>query len=840
MSLPNPAPSHSLSDHTGGSFSRRLCAPWFIALLAKSFLLLACMFVSVGLVRADGVQEMNSTLLDAPPFVAFGGSIVSAQDGLLAPGIAADDSPQLWFKDQRTGSWTSTGIAVGNKDQLLAWENGLIVMGGTPTDAGTFSVSRVRRTAGGWTAEELPALKVNGSGVAAAVVGNTLFAVAMGAQSAGTPESTNFFALDLRKPGSWTSQSPLPGGIPVDGFATAQYGMFCFFTRVSGENTLSTWLYRPQPLEGTAEKGWRAGASVPDQTLTSALAVPVGQAQVVLIPTGSIQHAPLLYNTVTDAWSSFAARMPFAVDAAGRAGERIMVLGTESGGASAAAGLAMVRTVRNLAWIDYAVIAAYFVLLTGIGLYFSKQESSLEFSLGNRSVRWWAAGISMFATGASAISFMAIPALAFATNLVWLFFFFVFIPGYFVTAYLIFPLLRRMEITSTYEYLERRFNRTLRIIASLQCILFQTVAKASVVLVLPALAISSVTGINVYTSVIIMGVITTVYTAIGGFEAVIWTEVFQAALMLLAPLAIIVVALGALPGGPGDFISIGMELHKFDFALVTWDVAVPAFWILMTMQFVTVTVSVAGDQPIIQRVFSAPLKEVRKVNAMSTTCGIVIGIMVNLMGLAIFAYFHTHPWKFDPMAQNDQIVPMFVVQAMPVGVAGMVIAAIFAASMSTVASVMNSVATIFTEDFYMRFRPAANDRQRLVCLKISSYVVGILGTCTALFLAALDLKSMMVVWMQLAALLGGGIVGVYTLGMFTRRANGFGAIGGALASIAVTSLVKAYTSLHWGTYLPIAIFTCIGFGYLLSFLRPARKELAGLTVFTPARPETDG
>jgi SSS family solute:Na+ symporter len=279
-------------------------------------------------------------------------------------------------------------------------------------------------------------------------------------------------------------------------------------------------------------------------------------------------------------------------------------------------------------------------------------------------------------------------------------------------------------------------------------------------------------------------------------------------------------------------------MNKFDFALVTWDVVVPAFWILMVMQFVTVTVSVAGDQPIIQRVFSAPLKEVRKVNAMSTACGILIGIIVNVMGLAIFAYFHAHPWKFDPMAQNDQIVPMFVVQAMPVGAAGMVIAAIFAASMSTVAAVMNSVATIFTEDFYMRFRPSATDRQRLRCLKISSYAVGISGTCMALVLASLDLKSMMVVWVQLGALLGGGIVGVYTLGMFTKRTNGFGAIGGALISIGVTAAVRAFTPLHWGTYLPIAILTCIIAGYLLSFLSSHKKDLSGLTIYTPAKRES--
>ncbi|MFY8216485.1 MAG: hypothetical protein ACOVMP_07775 [Chthoniobacterales bacterium] len=113
-------------------------------------------------------------------------------------------------------------------------------------------------------------------------------------------------------------------------------------------------------------------------------------------------------------------------------------------------------------------------------------------------------------------------------------------------------------------------------------------------------------------------------------------------------------------------------------------------------------------------------------------------------------------------------------------------------------------------------------------------MVGIIGTLMALALAAQDIKSMMVVWSQLGALLGGGIVGVYSLGMFTKRANGFGAICGVVGSIIITASVKAFTTLHWGTYLPIAILSCIVIGYLLSLIAPQRKDLAGLTVFTPA------
>ena len=216
---------------------------------------------------------------------------------------------------------------------------------------------------------------------------------------------------------------------------------------------------------------------------------------------------------------------------------------------------------------------------------------------------------------------------------------------------------------------------------------------------------------------------------------------------------------------------------------------------------------------------------------MEVVCGILIGGIANMLGMAIFCYFRAHPDKFDPGSQTDQIVPLFTIQAMPVGFAGMVIAAIFASSMSTVASAMNSVATIFTEDFFLKLRPAATDRQRLVTLKVTSYVVGFIATGVALYLATLKLESILVVWNKISALLGGGIVGVYSLGMFTRRANGFGAVGGAIVSVVLTALVKVFTPLHWATYLPIAILSCMLSGYLLSFCSRQEKDLRGLTVW---------
>jgi len=764
----------------------------------------------------------------------------------------------------------NSDIADNNKWESVHWAgarawgatvqfgNDIILIGGVDSSGKVSSVvTRIHLNESNIEVHEMVSLPYPIAASGAAVIGNTLYVVC-GLRSLDADHAENsLWALELTSlDAKWTELEHLPSVGRYIPIVVAQYdellvlggrkiskdtkGVYLY--RALDEN----WVYRPNPLESTTLRGWQRRTNTPFHMAAGA-AAPSGQSQVLVLGNdlselvdtpfklGTCQNPSLsFYNTVTDSWISTKI-LTRNIDA--------RIVNDSSGGFFVLGGkgsknighIIPVRTVRNLAWIDYAVIGAYFIFMALIGFHFSqKQETSADFSLGNRKVTWWAAGISMFATGASAISFMAIPAMAFSTNLVWMLPSVMFILGYFINSRFIYPLLRKLEITSTYEYLERRFNRTLRLIASFQQILFQIFGKASVVLVLPSLAISATTGISVFRSVLIMGALTTVYTAIGGFKAVIWTEVFQGALKFLAPLIMIIVAIKAIPGGFGEFIQIGKKYHKFDLALVTWDLAVPAFWLLFMKTLLEGTLQHAGDQPIIQRVFSAPPHEVRRVSAMMATCAILISIIVNIMGIVIFAYFHTFPNQFDPSAQNDQIVPLFAVQAMPVGVAGMIIAAIFASAMATVAGSMNSVATIFTEDFYKKIKPYSTDAERLKVLKTACYLAGIIATAMALVLAAQSFKSMLATWNQIQALLGGGVVGVYSLGMFTKRSNGVGAICGAIISIIITLLVKTYTSLHWGFYTPVAIGSCMLSGYLISLVFPDSKDrdLTGLTVFT--------
>ena len=693
--------------------------------------------------------ELKSGVLPGLPSSPQGGLLGKAKNAVLA--AAASDAPRadgalaVWTcqlsSDPKDGkSWKESTVTVPAWAASAQWGDKWIVAGGLLAGKPVSSISVLSvDDSGVLKSESLPDLPQPLAGAGAAMIGTTLYV--FGGVSSLEPATfeKKLWKLDFSDgvpAAAWLEGEAFPNSPRAFFAVTEQYGMLCVFggiepgLRVSNE----TWVYRPTPIEATSYIGWKRVSDLP-HPIARASAVSLGQASVMLVGgihaetiqalppvNGSVpkDDRPWLYHTVTDAWCPFDKALPATDSLALKIDPGVWVVGRGT-----TQDVSFPRMMRNLAIIDYIVVIGYFVVLASIGFYFAKQESSAEFSLGNRKVKWWAAGISMFATGASAISFMAIPALAFATNLVWtLPVVATLIPAYFITAYYIFPLLRRMEITSTYEYLERRFNNPLRLIASAQCIAIQTIGRTAVVLVLPALAIASVTGMNVFWCVLLMGILTTIYTAVGGFESVIWTEVFQGVLKFIAPLAMVIVAIFSLPGGFGQFWKTSGDYGKFEFALVTWDVTVPAIWILLVSYMLQFTVVKAGDQPIIQRVFSAPLHEVRRVSAMEVTCGILIGILSNVLGIAIFSYFRAHPEQFSPTAQNDQIVPLFVTQAMPPGFAGMVIAAIFASAMATVASAMNSVATIYTEDFYPKIRPKATDKQRLRTLKITSYVVG--------------------------------------------------------------------------------------------------------------------
>jgi solute:Na+ symporter, SSS family len=733
--------------------------------------------------------------------------------------------------------------------------DGFLLIGGIDeTNVPTRTAYLVRgKSAPSLTLAPLADLPVALSRAAATTVGDTVIVV--GGQLASGEFSNRAFSLDFATAGAtWTELEPLPAVGRVGHVATSSFGMLHVMggrvREVAADGTTTwratneVWTYRLRPIDGTAIRGWLARAALP-KPLSNATATQTGQSHTLLLGGDTRLVVPaneparnadegiaIAYHAITDTWTPIASLA--SNEAARRAGAALLTVdGSLTSVGESIVPIVIPRSSHALNWIDYAAIGVYFVGMAGIGLYFARRnKSSDEFSLGNRNVVWWAGAMSMYATGVSSISLMAIPVLGFTANLVFLIPVFFMLPQAVIQAHLLVPLLRRLEITSTYEYLERRFNAPLRLLASGQCISLQAFGRMSVVLLLPSLALSATTGLNVYLSILLMGILTTIYTSVGGFEAVVWTDVVQGFIMFLGPIIMIVYALWGVPGGVSEMMTVGAQYAKFTPVLWTWDWTVMAIWIAVLAAILNVA-GFAGDQPIVQRVYATPLRDVKRLQYTYAFLGVFVAVLVTSVGIALFFYYRANPGTLDITMSNDQVVPRFIIDVLPSGMAGIIIAAIFAAAMSTMSSSMNSVSVLVSEDFYRRFSKNADDRKRLRLMKTVSYFVGVIGIALALWMATFEVRSIFETWNRIVALLGGGFVGIYALGMFTTRANGIGAFCGAIASVLWTLAADRFSGMHWSLLAPSATLACIVVGYTISlFSGMPKRDLTGLTIFT--------
>lgn len=568
------------------------------------------------------------------------------------------------------------------------------------------------------------------------------------------------------------------------------------------------------------------------------LLVKGGQAHVLgVTQTGPRELTIVAYHTITDTWAQFGkAALPGEPVAVRAAPGGFLV---ETRGTADLTRLELTAGKRLLRTLDWVVIVVYLMGSAGIGLYFylkEKKQSNEEFFLGGRRIPWWAAGLSLYATGTSAISFIGIPAKSFASN--WQIFAQNVI-GLFssaAVAIFIFPMIRRLNVTSVYQYLEMRFHPSIRVLASALNILIQLGGRMSVVLFLPSLALSAVTGINVMWSILLMGVVTIVYTLLGGMKAVIWTDVLQVIVMLGGAFFAIGYVVWNVNGGLPEVMRIAMaeqKLHTFEWSFDITQATVWGFLLFASLDFVTYP----KDQVMMQRALStASPKEAGW--SMWTLAAIVIpGSMTFFaIGTALYAFYKQNPERLNPMLSVDATFPLFIAAELPVGITGLIIAGIFAASMSTLSSCMNSVATLISIDFYERFSKTATQARSRRLAEWMTIVTGVIGVATALLLAAQGTASAFDTWFVLWGLLGAGFAGCYGLGMFTKRANWQGAVIGVAASVVCTLVIWRGQLVVPILYPTFGIFACLIFGYAGSFFfPPPQQSLAGLTVFTQVK-----
>ena len=684
--------------------------------------------------------------------------------------------------------------------------------------------------------------------------------VVMGGQATPDgPASDAVFTLDLSTLGTsteepaWRTRPVIPTGGRILPVAATHQGEVFLFSGVAlepdgegGHRRISPYLtdaFAFDPRSGS--NAWRRLADLPRPAAAApSPAIPVGFDLLAIVggDDGSLldriaglrdDHPGfpddvLVYHPITDRWT---VRGRFPQD---RTNDRqppvtaatVPIEGTGTsldGGVLIASGeirprkrtphLAFIRAVvpvQPLASLDWFAIGGYGLVLVWMGVHFSKRENGTEdYFLAGRRIPWWAAGISIFATSLSAITFMAIPAKSWSTD--WVYFLqnlgiLAVAP---LAAFLLVPYFRRLDVVTAYEYLERRFHWSLRLAASALYMLFQ-VGRVAVVTLLPALALTAITGLDVTWCILLMGGICIAYTVLGGVEAVIWSDVLQAVILLGGAVWALVILLNGTDGGFAGMLSDAGDAGKIRLVDPSWDLTRPSLFVIMLGAIFGNLIPYASDQSVVQRYLT--VRDEREAKR-AIIGGAVLAIPASLiffgLGTALWSFYRSNPELLQPTAKLDQILPMFVIDQLPPGISGLVVAALFAAAMSSLDSAMNSVSTAFTTDWYRRFRPDADDRRCLRVARCATIGIGVIGTGAALLMERVNDPSLLDVWFKVLGLFGSGVAGVFLLGALTRRAGAVAGWSGLVAGALSVWAVGAFTDVSGLAYAAVGIIACL-------------------------------
>lgn len=690
----------------------------------------------------------------------------------------------------------------------------------------------------------------------AALLGETIYVA--GGQTA--PRSTeamrSFLSLDLSsKHSQWRTLEPLPGPARILPVVAAQDGAVYVFGGADlhpGPDGKAVRTYLADGYRYRPGRGWKRVAD-PPTPVTAAPSAAYGPSHILVFggDDGALvtrvrelkdKHpgfsgAILAYHTITDTWTRMGT-LPnglVTTNAVPREGSIVIPGGEDRPGHRSAEVLSAkgLKPKGHFFPLDYGVLIAYLLGMVAIGFIISGRENTTDdFFLGGRRVPWWAAGLSIFGTQLSAITFMAIPAKVYATDWVYILgnVCIVLVAPLVVFFYL--PFFRRLNVTTAYEYLEKRFNLPVRLFGSASFILFQ-LGRMGVVLFLPAIALSAVTGISITTCIIVMGVLATLYTVLGGIEAVIWTDVVQVIVLLGGAIVSLLVIVARFGGGIGEAFTTAQSAGKFHTFNWTWDIATAAVWVVVVGNIFSNLVPYTADQAVIQRYLTTKdERESRKAVWTNAALSIPAALIFFSVGTALWLFYRHHPGLLNPSLSTDAIFPLFIAMELPAGITGLVVAGLFAAAMSTLDSSMNSVATAIVTDFYRRFKPTAPDRRCLNLARWLTVALGAMGVGTALWMAGSGIKSLWDMFITILGLTGGALAGMFVLGIFTRRAHGTGTLIGAIGGAIVLYLVQSRTSVHFFLYAAVGIVSCVVIGYAASLIIPAkRRDLGGLTIY---------
>lgn len=857
-------------------------------MLRRTASLLALALISMGRLNATvEVAKIGEMPLEHGRAAAFVGLV---EGGLVfAGGTNFPDGPPweggakawhdgVYFLQQPEGQWEKIGRLprpIGHGAHVTTGR-GVLCIGGADGDRHYDEVFLLRRRGQLVTREQLVAfeqmtqLPTPLAYAAAARIDEKVYVLGGTDRPDATRASGELLAFDLSNPGKgWERCDPLPGPgriLPVLAVRDGKLFAFSGASLAAGADGKPVRSYLRDAWSYEPGKGWRRLADLPRAAVAAPSPAPtVGKSHILVVggddgtkvgfqPPGrhpGFARGILQYDTVTDTWAEVVS-LPSGVDAPvvttalAWKGSWIIPGGERRPAVRTTQVLSLSTSQQKavLATVDWTVIGLYLGSMILVGWLFMRREaagSTEAYFRGGQSVPVWVAGLSLFATMLSSLTFMGIPAKAYHGDLTWYVGQLALLAVVPLVTACYLPFFRGLNLTSAYEYLEHRFNLECRLFAAGSFLLLH-LGRIALVLYLPALALSAVSDIGIMSSVVILGLLCIVYTVMGGIQAVVWTDAIQALVLMGGAVLCLVLAVSQVEGGASGMLEIarndGKLMSNLEWGSLDLADGTASFWVIFLAFGFNSLISYTSSQDVVQRyVTTRDLPAARR--SMRINLGMSLGgsLVFFLLGTAIYAFHKTHPAAIDPvLAAPDAILPHFILQQLPAGIAGLLIAAIFAASQSTISSSLNSLATSYIKDLDERLlRPGRPDSHYLKAAMLFAAAAGLVAIGGALAMAWGGVESAFKSFNTLIGMAAGSMGGLFALGVFTQQANGRGALVGAAAGfLTVLGLWLGKAPVTGILYGFIGFVTCFLVGLVASLFMEDRE--GDRTLSLPGRP----
>ena len=478
--------------------------------------------------------------------------------------------------------------------------------------------------------------------------------------------------------------------------------------------------------------------------------------------------------------------------------------------------------------LNYAVVIGYFVLMFAVGIYLAKRQNSTEeFFLAGRRMPWFIVAMSIFSSLTSAISYMGIPGMAYRENVS---FILLGVSSVILAPFLgmtFYPIYRRLNVTTSYEYVFWRYGPPARYAVSALFVLAR-LGWLGTVLYAPAIALKVATGIDVSLAIPLIGILTIAYTVLGGLAAVMWIDVVQFLILVGGAFAVAGTLIARVGGGVPEIINVAAQtnhLHVFDlhfsFFEMTGIVVLLSYFFQLMQEYGT-------DQMTVQRLLST--KNVRAmaraVIGNSFLDLFVIGLLL-FNGLAMFAYFRQNPGLLPAGIAGDKVLPFYIMHALPAGVSGLLMTAIFVAAMGAMDSGINVLTTVIVNDFIKPLRRLQRSEAHDVGLaRVLTVVVGVFAIAVGWY--ASSIGEILKAAQTFLGLFGGPILALFFMGIATRRGKFWGWVVGVIVALPFTWWVQhakfliggVESQVHFIYYFPTSFFTTLLVGYAASLIIP--------------------